>query len=230
MRHDANDRLTEVTYPDGRYQRFTYDTAGNLTRIGRTDGELHRYDFNSGAANDAVGTVHGELLGGAVVINGRLWLNGVDAYVQFPQALVPSRGSYTVAIRVTRTATAREPYSEFWSQGLTGGSGAYLGTFGETIRAGDKWQNTGLAAPTLDRPTHLTLTVDAPQGRSRLYVDGVLAAELPRAMDNGAFAGTPTRLGRQFDPFTEFFQGWLDDFRVFDRALNDQQVKVLAQP
>lgn len=33
LKHDPDDRLVEVAYPDGRLKRFIYDSAGNLLRV-----------------------------------------------------------------------------------------------------------------------------------------------------------------------------------------------------
>lgn len=233
LEHDALNRLTRVLKDDGSRLEYAYDSAGNPVSIRRVAGTsatlIHHYNFNAAAVTDLVGGVHGELLGGALVANGRLVLDGGAAYVQFPQHLVPNTGSYSVAITVIRDSLQPGVYTEFFSQGQTGGTGMYLGTMDQLIRAGDQWQDTGVAAPAVGQLTHYALTVDAANGASRLFQDGVEVASRPFAIDNGPLAGTPTRLGRQFDPFFEYFHGQLDEFRVYTGALSADDVRRLAQ-
>ena len=69
--------------------------------------------------------------------------------------------------------------------------------------------------------------VDATANQSRLFRDGILQATLNSAITTTS-GGTATRLGRQFDPFTEFFAGDLDDIRIYQGALTASEVATLA--
>ncbi len=187
---------------------------------------IHYYPFTVDVS-DAAGSANGTLLGGASVSGGVLHLDGVNDYVQFAQDLVPTSGSYSVAM-FARQDAIQSNFIELISQGLSGGPGFYLGHDpAGNIRASDQWISTGVAFPADFLFHHFALTVDALLGTSRLYVDGVLRANLGFAITSTS-SGTFTRLGRQFDPFTEFFDGAIDDVRIYDRALSGGEVAGLA--
>ena len=69
-----------------------------ICTVGVTQAALiHHYDFTSGV-NDTVGGSNGVLVNGASVSGGALNLDGIDDYVQFSSHIVPTSGSYTVAL------------------------------------------------------------------------------------------------------------------------------------
>ncbi|WP_020467969.1 Calx-beta domain-containing protein [Zavarzinella formosa] len=47
LTYDANDRLTRITYPSGRYLQFTYDTAGRRTQMKDQDGFIVNYAYDT---------------------------------------------------------------------------------------------------------------------------------------------------------------------------------------
>jgi hypothetical protein len=63
----------------------------------------------------------------------------------------------------------------------------------------------------------------------RLYRDGSLLGVFAPIGVTGA-GGTDTRLGRQFDPFSEYFHGQMDDLWIFNGALTATEVHDLAIP
>ncbi|MGW6128410.1 LamG domain-containing protein [Cellulomonas sp. NPDC055163] len=78
------------------------------------------------------------------------------------------------------------------------------------------------AAPTW---YHVTGVYDREAGVARLYVDGVLEATVPHTVP---FDGTGLlQLGRDrtSDAYRDPFQGWIDDVRVFQRALPQAAVQ-----
>jgi hypothetical protein len=58
---------------------------------------VHHYPFTVDAA-DVVGGADGTLMDGAVVSGGVLTLDGTNDFVQIGQHIVPTSGSYTVAM------------------------------------------------------------------------------------------------------------------------------------
>lgn len=56
-----------------------------------------------------------------------------------------------------------------------------------------------------------------------------MAASLPYAMTTNP-SGTPTRFGAQFAPYGEFYNGALDDVRIYDGALTGAEIASLANP
>lgn len=187
---------------------------------------IHHYTFTSGA-QDRVGGVDGVLLGGATVSSGALHLDGQTAHVQFPSQLVPASGSYTVAI-FARQETRQFEHIELISQGHSGGPGFYIGhNPSGDIRVSDSWLNTGIPFPQDAAMHHYAIVADAAAGRTTLYIDGVSQAELPLAITTTT-GGHPTRLGRQFEPYAEFFNGDIDDVRIYDHNLSAGEIASLA--
>jgi hypothetical protein len=195
---------------------------------------LHHYSFNTpGAATDGAGSANGTLLGGATVAGGVLTLDGLNDYVQFGSHIVPTSSSYTVSLFARQAANAPNyyGYSEFISQGSSGGPGFYIGTQGagngSGLRATDSW----IPAPgsfAADGVFHLyTLVVDAAANDSYFYIDGVLKGQRGFAIQTTT-GGTDTRLGNQFGGYDEWFRGDLDDVRIYGNALSAANVQALA--
>lgn len=188
---------------------------------------IHHYDFTSGVT-DSAGSADGTLLGNASTAGGVLTLDGDGDYVQFSSYLVPTSGSYSVSFFAQR-AVAQSWYTEVISQANTGG-GFYIGTDPSgNIRAADNWVSTGVPFGTPGVTGHYALTVDAGASTTRLYVNGTLAASVNYALTSVS-GGTYTRFGRQFDPYSEYFQGTIDDVRIYDGALTGNEVALLANP
>lgn len=188
---------------------------------------IHHYDFTNGVT-DSAGSANGVLMGDATTTGGVLVLDGDGDYVQFASNLVPTNGSYSVSFFASR-AVAQTWYTEVISQAYSGG-GFYMGTDPSGyIRAGDGWGATGVSFGAPGMTDHYALTVDAGGSTSKLYVNGTLAASVGYALTSG-LGGTYTRFGRQFDPYAEYFQGTVDDVRIYDGALTDREVAMLANP
>lgn len=192
--------------------------------------QTHRWDFStSGVVNDigSAGSANGALIGGATVSGGVLNLDGTG-YVQFSSHLVPTVPSYTVALFARAAAGAHTSYTEFISQGFSG-PGFYigLGFNGSNMRATDAWSNVPGATFIADNAFHhYALTATATN--AFFYIDGTLIATRGSAFPTTTSGGSDTRLGRQFDPYAEFFRGALDDVRIYDRALTGTEVDVIA--
>lgn len=190
-------------------------------------GLLHFYPFDSGAT-DAAGTADGVLSDGATVSGGTLTLNGTTGFVQFGGHLVPTSGSYTVAL-FERASTLATSYTEMISQGSSGGPGFYIGKDSAAgIRVTDSWGGAnGEAFPPDGLWHHFALVVDGAANTSTLYIDGLARQSIGFAIATNS-GGGDTRLGRQFAPYDEFFPGSLDDVRIYDNALSAREVAGIA--
>ncbi|MBP0021398.1 MAG: LamG domain-containing protein [Cyanobacteria bacterium SBLK] len=190
---------------------------------------IHHYEFTDNVT-DSVGNANGTLLNGATVSNGQLVLDGIDDYVQFSDKIVPTSGSYSVALFAQQNAIQNnyvELISQGANQGITGEPGFYIGyTPNQTIRVTDSWGNTGISFPSDGLLHHYAMTVDSDNQQTKLYIDGILQATLNAAISTGAI-GSDTRLGRQFAPFDEFFNGTMDDVRIYTGALTDIEISNL---
>lgn len=190
----------------------------------------HHFTFQAGTVDAVNPLVVGALVGNANVSSGVLNLDGNGDFVQFTTALVPNAGSYSVALFALGNGL-QSGYTEMISQGSSGGPGFYLGTdsSGQWMRASDAWLSPGVAFGAPSVWNHYALVVDAGLSTSTLYVNGAVAASVPYALVT-SIAGTPTRLGAQFAPYGEFFNGALDDVRIYDGALTAAEVAALANP
>lgn len=190
----------------------------------------HHFTFQSGTTDQVNASVVGTAYGNANVAGGTLNLDGNGDYVEFGTALVPNAGSYSIALFAMGNG-AQAGYTEMVSQGFSGGPGFYLGTDGggQFMRATDAWLSTGVAFGAPNVWTHYALVVDAGLATSTLYVNGLAAASVPYAITTNP-GGTPTRFGAQFAPYGEFFNGSLDDVRIYDGVLTGAEVAILANP
>jgi hypothetical protein len=188
---------------------------------------IHHYSFTTDAS-DQVGDADGTLINGASV-DGVLHLNGINDYVQFSEKIVPTSGSYTVALFAAESVPKAD-FAEIISQGYSGGPGFYIGhDTGGGIRVSDSWTATGVAFPSDKLMHHYALTVDTTTGQSNLFIDGKCAATFIGAITTTT-DGTDTRFGRQFSGFGEFFGGTIDEVRIYDNALSESEVKSLYNP
>lgn len=191
----------------------------------------HHFTFQTGLVDQVNPLIVGTAYGNANVAGGTLNLDGSGDYVEFTTALVPNAGSYSVALFALGNGL-QAGYTEMISQGASGGPGFYLGTdfTGQSMRATDAWVATGVPFGAPNVWNHYALVVDASgPGLTALYVNGTLAASLPYAITT-SIAGSPTRLGSQFAPYAEFFNGALDEVRIYDGALTGAEVAALANP
>ena len=190
------------------------------------ENRIHYYPF-SGGPEDAAGAANGTLVGGAAVVAGELLLDGVDDYVQLGEHIVPTSGSYTVAL-FARQPIPQTGHRELISQGFSNGPGFYIGhnPLG-VIRVSDSWLNTGVAYPSDGLWHHFAVAVDSTVGSTTLYVDGILQASVGFAIATTP-AGTDTRFGQQFDD-DEYFAGSLDEIRIYDRALSALEIGIISE-
>jgi hypothetical protein len=185
---------------------------------------LHEYLFTTpGAVTDSVGGANGTLFGGASVAGGILSLDGVDDYVEFGSKLVPTGlNAFSVTLDARQLSRTPGVFVALISQGQSGANGFYIGhnTVGD-FRFGDQHTVTGQPYPTDNLFHSFALTSDALG--TNFYVDGSLI--FTSGIQIAATAlGTNTRLGRQFDPFSEFFHGNLDNVRIYSGALTAEEI------
>ena len=193
---------------------------------------MYQFTF-TGTSTTSVSAFVGSATGtfyGAVLSSNRLYLDGAS-YVEFVGAsLIPTSGDWTVTLWAQQLSLQTGAYTELFSQGAAGNA-IYLGQDSSTrnIRCGDGWVVT---SPAIQFPSdlalhHYTLTSSSSGSYAKLYIDGVLKASKTGALPAPS-GGTSTRFGRQYGGNFEYFNGYLDDFRVFNYALNDADVAKLA--
>ncbi len=217
-----------------------YYSAGNASELAKSFSQIkqsiagntpliHHYQFD-GDASDSVGDADGELMNGASIIDGSLLLDGNDDYVQFGTHIVPVKGSYTLAF-FARQLSAQKGYAEFISQGKSMGPGFYIGQSPSgAIRVTDfSSDGTSAKMSTDGKWHHYALVVDAASpGKTQLFIDNVPQVAFNRNLVS-IESGSHTRLGRQFDPYKEFFHGQLDDIRIYDGVLTIAEISAIAK-
>ena len=161
--------------------------------------------------------------------------NGVTDYFDVPHAAALEPAHLTVETWVQISEIPSGPDARRWlinknihenAEGHYGlvisglKAGAYLNIGGGEGNAFPLWTPQDLQ---LDRWHHLAMTYDG--ATLRLYLDGVEAAQ--RAVNRPRVEGkTPLTIGRRQDGWPVFFfKGRLDDIRLYDRALNAEEVK-----
>jgi hypothetical protein len=116
---------------------------------------------------------------------------------------------------------------EMISQGQSG-NGFYIGTNGAAdMRLSDAWFSSGVGFNQDGLLHQYALVMDVAQ--ARFYIDGALIGT--HATFSTTTLGTGTRLGRQFDIHSEYFQGAIADVRIYDNAVSQSEINgILATP
>jgi hypothetical protein len=199
---------------------------------------VHAYGLDEGTdttAADAVGDAD-------LALTGTTWTPGVTGQaLSFDGAgaataagpLVATDGSYSVSARA-RLDVADGAFQTVLSQdaGSRGDDSAF---FLQYSGADQRWAMSfvGLRALSPEKPEvgrwyHLTGVRDAAKGTLSLYVDGAKVAEQSAcsapASDGATVVGRGQFDGDEVDPL----RGDVDDVRLFDRALTDDEVAALA--
>jgi len=186
---------------------------------------LHHYSFENSEVTDSVGSANGDLRNGAVVHDGALNLDGDSAYVEFSEPLIPVSDDFSVAF-FAKELSPTSDRAEVISQGRWFGPGFYMGYYppSRSVRLGDEWQETGVRFPEDGQWHHYALTVDG--NGSRYYVDGLLVTHSQPI--HIAAGGNNTRLGRQYEPWPEYFHGAVAELWIYQGRLTPEEVAALA--
>lgn len=170
---------------------------------------LHYYGFDN-ATTDSVGSLNATLVGGATVSGGSLALNGSSAYAQILGFAIPST-DFTVTFNATIAAYGGGTV-EMISQGYSGGPGFYIGLSGGEFRLGDNLAGIPVPTPSLNVAHAYELISDA--AGTQFFIDGTevfssaTEATAPQS-------GTETRVGSQFAPYGEYFDGTISNLAIY---------------
>ncbi|MEV7252875.1 LamG domain-containing protein [Streptomyces cyaneofuscatus] len=211
------------------------------SRVGLADTRL-RWDFRSAGTRPAdtssfgrSGTYHGHVdwredRGGSV------WFDG-DSFVRTEQAALDTSHSFTVS--AWARLTSDDGFHTVAGQDGDNISGFFLQSTQDDNRwrlamghrdsaAAGEDQVLSAAPPAKDAWQHLTGVYDAEKRQIRLYVDGRLQGTAERTSSwraNGPFTvGRGLREGDKADKY----KGYIDDVRVFQRAVSAAEATALA--
>jgi hypothetical protein len=239
---DSIDNLT-VTFGDGA---FTTGAATNYSSLGIhffqvvVPAPIHRWTFNDGTATDSVGTAHGTLYGSATIAAGRLHLTGSNPN----NRMETGSFGHTLAEK-TLVAWCTLENSENDSKGgpLSVQSGSVFDAivYGERVHkqwmnGSDWWNrtplNNGGAAETLAEPDAIMMAiVYASDNGIKIYRNGTSYAAIAQgslgSFGTDAVALIGPRHGAS-GTFYGYFNGYIDEARIYNTALNSSQIAVLA--
>ena len=197
-----------------------------------------------GDALDSEGTHHGSVQGGAGFSSDRkegansILLDGLDDYVQIPDHadLDIGTGDFSYAFWFKREANVFSNLRLISKGGQTDSDTGYCvfgsdTTFSVVVCNGETRQIVGISHGGVGVWTHLAVTIDRTGGLMKVYTNGAWAAETDISEWYGQDLSTThdLRLGRS--PFVNlFWDGRLDDVRVYKRVLSSGEVPGLLNP
>jgi hypothetical protein len=206
-----------------------------------------RYDF-AGTGTELrprVGVESAFARGGAQLDgSGVLELDGVDDFVDLPNRSLSSLQSATIVIWVTWSGGVcwQRAFDFGFNDAAEGAQGAnatslfvtYSSCPGGTLLAMYEQQGAQFGAEArvslaAERPLQLALAFDGEADRMRLYLDGerVAEANVPRPL--AQLKDVNAWLGRSQWTQDRFARARYDEFRLYDRALNDGELEALYE-
>jgi hypothetical protein len=237
---------------DGRLDDIRlYDrllSASQVVELAQSPGPIAHWLLDDGAGNkafDYAGGPDGKLEKGPVwvegVLGGALQLDGKDTYVKADKfdvigSGITMMGWFNATLLDNAEAGLISKADKvgddkvWWQLGIVDdGADRYLASWvkagGDTTRLEDA--STGLV---VDQWYHAAATYDSVSGTMRLYLDGVEVAS--RAHATGGDIDTDAKhevaLGANADK-VNFFEGRLDDMRVYNYSLSDDQILAIYE-
>jgi len=222
-----------VRAEDARGNLGSYSSIVSVTTTGVSGGLVAAWGFNEGAGATAVdvsGFVNSGLLGGAAWtaqgrFGGALSFDGSTSEVTVADAAsIDLTSGMTIEAWVKPTVTLTgwravlaKDVDRYYLMASTDnlsrpGVGATFGTTSQNV--------FGTATLPVDSWTHLAATYD--QTMLRLYVNGVQVAT---GAQTAAVSTSNAALTIGADFYGEFFQGILDEIRIYDRALSVSEIQ-----
>lgn len=206
---------------------------GGAPAVGSATGLVGWWKLDEGSgtsAADSAGTNTGTLTGGAAWIagkvNGAVSTDGATGVVTSPGITVPS--SFSVSFWVKTTTTVATPTMVF-SWGPAPRCYFYISFFAMGSIACDNRVDSSYSVsstfPINDGQWHhVVYTANVSLTSQTLYVDGNYQATLSHSMLSSATY--PVTIGSNYDA-TYFFNGSIDDFRIYNRVLTASEVSDL---
>ena len=192
-------------------------------------------DTDAKVAKDALGENDGEIMGTPKIVEGivgdALSFNGAEDYVVMGPATTGQNVTYAMWIKPV--ALPGGPKVIIWDDDPQGGGDSWLelladGTI-QTQRNGDGFGVFKTETPiTAGEWTHITFVANGDDEKKFLYLNGE-----PDAESDGVINSRDTRshvvvaVGHDRNAFIKplYFEGEIDDVAVYDRALDEKEVK-----
>ena len=232
--------------------KFVFGTTGtsfavsnlDATVLGSTDPVVHlRFDEISGttAADSSGNGWNGALINGPTWasgsngrINNAVSLDGNDDYVTLPSGVVSNLNSFSISSWVKLNSVSASSRVFDFGTGtnnymfLTPSSNSAV-RFGIRTPVVGEQTISGTAALLAGAWTHVLVTLSGSTGK--LYVNGAPVGT------NSSMTLSPSSLGNTTNNYIgrsqfndPYLNGYVDEFQIFDRALNDTEIASLVAP
>ena len=218
--------FAEEAYNPNGVTRNDTDPFGDASELA-----LYKFEDN---ANDAEGSYNGtasNVTYATGYIDKAAVFNGSSSYIQATTGNndIITSSSYTVSVWITQNTNDTQ-YRTFFGQQASNGKGIYIGkeNTGTTFRCVG---NTTNKITLSTNYSHLVVVADSLTNTVKWYLNGALVDSTSGLVFNpstAAINGTGVRIGQQIGTtFAEFWNGNLDQVRIFDRALDAGEVTQL---
>ncbi|MFO1497968.1 MAG: LamG-like jellyroll fold domain-containing protein [Verrucomicrobiota bacterium] len=209
----------------------------------------HRYSFTGAAGttavDDLVGTADGTLMGAAALTgDGKVTLDGNDAYVDLPNGIISelTNATFEAWVTVNELGTWARIFdfgNNSAGEDAQGTGSTYLFLtpianngfvrFASTISSGggETPVLNGTAPLPVGTEAHVAVAYNASGRVAKLYVNGALVATGTASIALRAIQDINNWLGRSNWP-DPFFNGLINEFRIYEGALTDFQVALSA--
>ena len=172
---------------------------------------LHSYSFNN-STTDSAGSMNASLSGDASVSGGSLALDGTaGTYAQLSGYAVPS-SDFSITFDATIAAYSSATTVEMISQGASGDPGFYIGLSGGEFRLGDSLAGIPVFTPSLN-VSHAYELISSATG-TQFFIDGTQVYSSATVV-TAPQSGTDTRVGAQFSPYNENFDGTISNLAIY---------------
>jgi hypothetical protein len=197
--------------------------AAHLAAHYALDGDAN--DSSGNGVNGVNGVENGEPEYGPGVSAQAIQLYGIDEFVDFGDPAWPSGLAARTLCAWGMTPSVDPGFGWLAAYGspATGqamfiginGTGLYGGGYGDDLIVSDFW--------TVDEWRHIALTYDG--STARMYADGIEVASGPK---NWNLVLSRAHIGRQVNDASEFWEGLVDDVRLYDTVLSQAEIAALA--
>jgi hypothetical protein len=212
-----------------------------ISEAGLTDGLIAHYKFDGTAEDSSVSENDGTISGGVSftqgILNQAACFNGIDGYVEAPYhpslSLIEwsiSAWVYPKDMPIDSILVGREDDSQGkYNYALVLGPDSFIGQY-ET--ASSEFDHYVTATGVTSGEWYQVVVVRTVLGSHRIYLNGIL-------MNENTWNDTPVQnlekliIARYVDSYPNldrFFNGCLDDVRIYNRGLSDTEIQTLYNP
>jgi len=229
---DVNDGTTTIVMPES-------DAEITATYADVASGLISRYTFDTDA-RDTQGANDGSLVNGAFVADDAargkvLSLDGTDDYVDLPAgSMTAGRSELTLSMWIKpdewvvgNTIWDEFAESTYWQCSIT--QGYWYTRDSSTGTTGPR--NNDISMPTIASGTwhHLAFVYSVSGSNKAIYYDGALHTSSGTSVDTLTSDRDGARIGGTPDSWQDYYDGMIDDVRLYNRALSVNEIALLAE-